>query len=123
GDPEPAPESFAVVIETGLASDTVPRMIRAARFRGTLVFRSRQPIPLCFEILPALLKQLQFHAVNYDPFILAVGLLAGGKLDLTGLLGPVYPLEAFAEVFDLAESSESAKLFFDPSGEHVRDHR
>jgi threonine dehydrogenase-like Zn-dependent dehydrogenase len=123
GDPEPPTDSFAVVVETGLSADTIPHMIRAARFKGTLIFKSRQPAPVCFDMLPALIKQLTFKAVNYGPFDLAFGLVAGRQLDLDGLLGPVYPLEAFAEVFDLAESSESAKLFFDPSGEHVRDRR
>jgi threonine dehydrogenase-like Zn-dependent dehydrogenase len=122
-DPEPPDDHFNMVIETALTADTVPRMIRAARAGGKLILKSRQPVPISFEALPAILKRLTFFAVNYGLFTRAVQILAEGAVDLTGLLGPVYPLEAFAEVFDLAESSESAKLFFDPSGEHVRNHR
>jgi threonine dehydrogenase-like Zn-dependent dehydrogenase len=123
GDAEPRQDFFDVVIETGLTSDTLPRMIRAARPEGTLVLKSRQPHSIPFDVLPAILKRLTIHAVNYQPFYDAVKLLPELLVSLKDLMGPVSPLEAFAEVFDLAEGGESAKLFFDPTLEHVRDHR
>jgi threonine dehydrogenase-like Zn-dependent dehydrogenase len=123
GDAEPEDSAFAFVIETGLARDTLPRMLRAVRPRGTLVLKSRQPGTVPLDVRAALLKQVTLRAVNYGPFRRAVGLLAEGALDLDGLLGPVYPLEDFARVFALARRSEAAKLFFDPSGDHVRHRR
>jgi threonine dehydrogenase-like Zn-dependent dehydrogenase len=119
-DAEPPPGAFAYVIETGLQQNTLSRMLHAVRPRGTLVLKSRQPQPVEFDVRGALLKQVTIRAVNYGSFRRAVGLLAEGALDLDGLLGPIYPLEEFAEVFEQARRCESAKLFFDPAGEHVR---
>jgi threonine dehydrogenase-like Zn-dependent dehydrogenase len=123
GDPEPPENYFTFVIETALREDTLARMLRTVRPRGTLVLKSRQPQPLAFDVRSALRKQVTIRAVNYGSFRAAVWLLAERAIDLDGLLGPVYPLEEFSQVFALARQSESAKLFFDPTGEHVRHHR
>jgi threonine dehydrogenase-like Zn-dependent dehydrogenase len=123
GDIAPPPDSFDVVIETGLTSNTLSAMIRAARPRATLILKSRQPIPVAVDLRSAILKQLTFRAVNYGLFSQAVALLVENVIDPSAMCGSVYPLEAFAEVFALAEQDEAAKLFFDPTGEHVRDRR
>lgn len=112
--------SFDKVIETALGRDTLRRMIRAARPGGTLVLKSRQSTSLDFNPRAAIRKQLTIHAVNYGSFPEALSLLTENRLDLRGLLGDVYPLDAFEKVFDLAEADESAKLFFDPTGTHAR---
>ena len=75
------------------------------------------------DVRTALLKQVTIRAVNYGAFRRAVALLVEGRLDLEGLIGDVLPLEQFADAFEQARSSESAKLFLDPTGEHVRDRR
>ena len=116
------PEShFDKVIETSLTPDTLRKMARAARPGGTLVLKSRQTTTVELNPRQAIRKQLTLRAVNYGSFAEALSLLGEGRLRLDGLLGDVYPLEAFQEVFDLAEADESAKLFFDPTGMHVRN--
>lgn len=120
---EPAEDQYDVVIETGLRAETLPRMIRAVRPGGMLILKSRQPVAVPFEPLLAIRKQVTIRAVNYGSFYKAVSLLGQGRLDVEGLLGPAYPLEAYEEVFARDESNESAKLFFDPAGEHVRHRR
>jgi hypothetical protein len=67
-----------------------------------------------------LLKQLTIRAVNYGSFARVLALLAEERLDLDGLLGPVYPLEEFEQVFRPDRQRESAKQFFDPTIRHVR---
>jgi L-iditol 2-dehydrogenase len=122
-DADLEPDGFDFVIETGLAADTLTRMLRAVRPGGTLVLKSRHPVPVELDVRTALLKQVAIRAVNYGPFHRAVRLLAEGFLDLEGLLGPIYPLERFADAFEQARSMEAAKLFLDPAGEHVRHRR
>jgi threonine dehydrogenase-like Zn-dependent dehydrogenase len=87
-------------------------MVRCARPRGTLILKSRHPGPIAFDLRAALRKELTFRAVHYGSFRKAVALLAEGRLDLTGLLGPAHPLEDFERVFALARQNEAAKLFF-----------
>jgi L-iditol 2-dehydrogenase len=115
--PSPEEGQYDFVVETGIGPDTLATMVRAARPRGTLVLRSRQPGPVAVDLLAAVSRQLTLRAVNYGSFRQALGLLVEGALDLDGLLGPAFALEAHAEVFARAEASESSKLFFDPWGD------
>jgi len=112
---ETAGDEFDFVIETGLRADTLERMTRAARPGGTLVLRSRRPGPVALDVLAAVTKQLTIRAAGYGPFRRALGLLVEGALGLDGLLGPSFPLEDFAAVFDRAGRDEGVKLFFAPS--------
>jgi threonine dehydrogenase-like Zn-dependent dehydrogenase len=109
-----ATDEFDFVIETGLSADTLERMTDVVRPGGTLVLRSRRPGPFALDVLAAVTKQLTIRAAGYGPFRRALGLLVEGALSLDGLLGPTFPLEDFAVVFDRAERDEGAKLFFDP---------
>jgi threonine dehydrogenase-like Zn-dependent dehydrogenase len=111
---------FDKVIETALTPDTLRRMARAARPGGTLVLKSRQSASVHLNPRTAIRKQLTIRAVNYGSLTEALALLGEGRLSLEGLLGDVYPLTAFEKVFDLAQADESTKLFFDPTGTHVR---
>jgi threonine dehydrogenase-like Zn-dependent dehydrogenase len=113
-------DSFDFVIETALSEATLREMVRVARPRGTLVLKSRQPEPVRLDVIPALAKELTLRAVQYGPFRKAVALLAEQRIDLTGLLGPIYPLEDFAAAFARAEQTEDSKLFFQLSDNHVR---
>jgi threonine dehydrogenase-like Zn-dependent dehydrogenase len=115
GDEGVSEYDFDVVIETEMRSDTLAFMIRAARPGGMLILKSRQPGIVSFDPLPAIRKRLTIRTVNYGSFEKAVGLLVEGTLDLTDLVGGTYPLERFADVLAFAETSESAKLFFDPT--------
>jgi L-iditol 2-dehydrogenase len=113
-------DRFDYVIETALEESTLERMVRVARPHAMLVLKSRRPGTIPLEVLPLLRKQLTIRAVNYGPFSKALALLSEGQLDLEGLFGEIYPLEEFADAFAQDSGSESAKLFLDPWGEHVR---
>ena len=115
-DSMPAEGAYEFVVETGIGPTTLAAMIHAAAPGGTLVLRSRQPGPVALDLLPAVIKQLTLRAVGYGSFGRALGLLGEGAPDLEGLLGPAFPLAAHAEVFARDQTSESAKLFFDPWG-------
>jgi D-arabinose 1-dehydrogenase-like Zn-dependent alcohol dehydrogenase len=115
GDPDPCADAFAFVIETELKQETLSMMLRCVRPRGTVVLKSRQPARVDLDVRAALRKQVTIRAVNYGSFRRGLVLLAEGALDLAGLTGPAYPLEAFREVFALAGQSETVKLFFRPA--------
>ena len=112
---EPLPDdAFDFVIETGLDGWVMAEMIRVVKPRGTLILKSRVPKHVPVDILPAVVKQLTFEAVNYGSFRTAVGLLVEGQLDLSDLLGPARPLEEFEAVFAKARGREGKKLFLTP---------
>jgi L-iditol 2-dehydrogenase len=106
---------FDFAIETGLSTETFQEMARLVRPRGTLVLKSRQPGRVGVDVSALVRKQLTLKAVQYGSFTMALGLLGKGRLNLDGLLGPTFPLSAFAEVFERAREDDMTKLFFQPT--------
>ena len=115
--------SFDFVIETGLGAGTLSEMIRAARPGGILVLKSRQPGEVGLDVLALGRKRLTILGANYGSFREAVSLLVEGRLEVGDLCGPVYPLSAFESAFAKDTEGESAKVFLDPWGDHVRNPR
>jgi L-iditol 2-dehydrogenase len=112
---EPADCEYDYVIETTATTDSLRDVLRALRPRGTVVLKSRPCQPAGLDVRAAVLKEVTFRAVNYGSFAAAITLLAEGRLDLGELLGPLYPLEEFENVFAQAEE-ESTKSFFALAG-------
>jgi threonine dehydrogenase-like Zn-dependent dehydrogenase len=106
-------DTFDFAIETGLDGPTLDDLIRVIKPAGTLVLKSRQAGRMDADFALAVRKQLTIRGVNYGPFPRAVGLIAEGRLDLSGLIGPTYPLERWAEAFEAAVD-ESSKVFLSP---------
>jgi L-iditol 2-dehydrogenase len=104
--------AYDFIIETLATTKTLAEIIRAARPFGTIVLKSRPPRPVGIDLIAAVRKELTFRAVHYGPFSQAVALLAEERIDVSELLGPSYPLEAFEHVFALARQDESSKPFF-----------
>ncbi len=120
GEP-PEDHAYDFVIETCATAQALAAMVRAVRPRGTVVLKSRQPWPAAIDLMAAIPKETIFRAVNYGPFERALALLAGGRLDLDDLLGPVFPLEQAVKAFEVAAAGESNKVFLAAADEHVRD--
>jgi L-iditol 2-dehydrogenase len=116
-----AEDAYDFLIETKASSCVLAELIRAARPGATIVLRSRDPQPVSLNLLDALPKELTFRAVHYGPFPTAIALLAEGRLDLTELLGPLYPLDAWEQAFTRAQDSEAVKVFLSPCDEDVRN--
>ena len=106
-------DAFDFAIETGLDGTTLDELIRVTRPGGTIVLKSRQAVRVEADFSQAVRKQLTIRAVNYGSFRKAVGLVAEGRLDLSGLYGPTYPLERWDEAF-AAAVGEAAKVFLTP---------
>jgi L-iditol 2-dehydrogenase len=106
-------DAFDFAIETGLDGPTLDELIRVTRPGGTLVIKSRQAMRVDADFGPAVRKQLAIRCVNYGPFPRAVGLLVEGRIDVSDLLGPRYPLSRWAEAFATA-GSEANKVFLLP---------
>jgi L-iditol 2-dehydrogenase len=122
-DPGVRPEAhaFDFVIETFATPEALAEVVRAARPRGTVVLKSRQPWPVTIDVMQAIPKELTFRAVNYGRFERAIALLSEGRIGLDALLGPVYPLGAVTRAFEEAGRGESDKVFLAPGDDHVRD--
>jgi L-iditol 2-dehydrogenase len=112
---------YDFVIETDPRPAALALAVRALRPRGVLVLRSRRPGLVPLDLRGCVLRELTLCAVNYAPFSAALDLLGSGRLELEGLLGPVFPLKDFESAFALARRSEATKLFLAPAEEHVRD--
>jgi len=91
-------------IETFATTAALAEMIRAIRPRGTLVLKSRTPLPVGIDIGAAAAKELTFRAVCYGSFRQAIGLLAERGIELDNLLGLQVP-----PVPSPAESPEQSK--------------
>jgi L-iditol 2-dehydrogenase len=107
--------TYDFIIETLATTETLEEMIHAIRPRGKIILKSRQHRPVSITLTDIIQKEPVFHAVNYGSFEESLALMAKGRLDLDGLFGEVYALEAFDEVFARSQASESLKLFFAPS--------
>lgn len=111
-DPAPAAATFDVVIETTPAPDVLARALRAVRRRGRVVVRSRAPVTLQLDLQQAIEREASLHPVRYGDFAEAIELLTAGELPIEPLLGPVRPLEAFADL--VAAADEAVKTFLSP---------
>jgi threonine dehydrogenase-like Zn-dependent dehydrogenase len=103
---------YDYAIEVSPKSDHFHMMLQAIRPRGKILLRSRIHEEVTLPLHQALPKEPVIHVVNYGSFQEAVDLLASRAIDVTDLLGPRYPLSAFAEAFAAAKSTEANKVFF-----------
>ena len=109
--------TYDFIIETLATTQSLEEIIQAIRPRGKIILKSRQHQPVSLTFTDIIKKEPVFHAVNYGSFEESLALMADARLNLDGLLGEVYELEAFDEVFAKSQESESLKLFFTPSGD------
>ncbi len=112
GQPEPEPGVYDFAIETHATPGILEVMMRALKRGGLAVLKSRPASAVSLDVRKAVLRELRFHGVNYGSFDDAIRLLASGRLELDGLLGPVFALEEYEALFAHAERDETAKPFF-----------
>jgi threonine dehydrogenase-like Zn-dependent dehydrogenase len=91
--------AYDFAVEAGLTGAGLRALVAALRPRGRLVLKSRLVEPLPLELGPLVRKELSLVAAHYGSFDDAVGLLAGGRLELRDRLAPPRPLGEFASVF------------------------
>lgn len=106
-------DAFDFAVETGLDGSTLDDLMRVIKPGGTLVLKSRQAVRIEADFAQAVRKQLTIRGVNYGPFRRAVAHIAEGRLDLSDLFGPTFPLELWAEAFATA-GDEATKVFLKP---------
>ncbi|HTE19952.1 MAG TPA: alcohol dehydrogenase catalytic domain-containing protein, partial [Armatimonadota bacterium] len=104
-------------VETVATAESLRALVRGVRPGGKVVLKSRPCRPVELDVRAAVLKELTLHAVNYGSFHDAIALLAERRIDVTDLLGPVYPLEQWEQAFAESASSEKTKRFLAPSDE------
>ena len=101
----PEPGAWDVVVEAHPAPGMLDQAVRAVRERGRVVLRSRAPLTLTLDLLSAIEREVTLHAVRYGDFGAAVELLVSGRLSLGPLIGPIHPLEAFAQLVDASDAA------------------
>jgi len=88
--------------------------MRAVRPGGRIVLKSRPAGPVPIDVALAVRKEITLEAVAYAPFQEALELLAQRRIDLSDLLGPVRPLEAFLAMAASEAPDEEVKVFLSP---------
>ncbi|MDD9900246.1 MAG: alcohol dehydrogenase catalytic domain-containing protein [Alphaproteobacteria bacterium] len=115
--------AYDFAIETMANEKIMEDIFRAVKPGGRVVLKSRKHDSVGINFNAAIKKELTLSAVNYGDFNEAIRLMAEGRLQVDDLLGDVYDLEDFAEVFERSKTHEEKKIFFRPRREdnHVRD--
>lgn len=108
--------TFDFIVEILATSETLKNMVRMLKPGGLIVLKSRQHVPVEVNINALVMKDIRMQAVSYGSFTESIDFVASGKLKVDDLLGDVYPLEKWREVFAEAHKSESLKIFFAPNG-------
>ncbi len=108
--------SFDFIVETLATTETMRNMVRMLKPGGLIVLKSRQHTPVEININTLVMKDIRLQAVSYGGFKDSIDFVASGKLKIDDLLGEVYPLEKWKEVFAGSHKSESLKVFFAPNG-------
>lgn len=114
-----AENSYDFIIETFATTETMERMVKAVKPNGKIILKSRQHVPVAFNINTLVMKDISLHAVNYGEFEEGISLIASGKLQIDDLLGDVYALDDYARVFALSKQGEEKKIFMSAANEDV----
>lgn len=119
-DAKPLAENhYDFIVETLATTEAMEDITRAVRPQGRIILKSRKYDPVGIDIGTAVKKEINLVAVNYGDFQQGLDLLADGRLNVDDLLGEVFPLEAFGEVFENSQKSETRKCFFTAVSEDV----
>ncbi|MES2889146.1 MAG: alcohol dehydrogenase catalytic domain-containing protein [Pseudomonadota bacterium] len=107
--------NYDFAIETLATADTMRDLFSAIKPRGTIIMKSRKHELVGINFFAAIKKEITLAAVNYGDFSEAMHIMADGRLDVDGLLGPTHhALEDFPEVFERSKTFEPQKIFFNP---------
>jgi L-iditol 2-dehydrogenase len=113
---EIAENAYDFAVETLATTDTMDHLMRAVEPGGRIVIKSRKHEPVGIKFAEAVRKEITFSAVNYGDFTEAIDLMATGRIAVDDLLGNVYTLEDFRDVFEQSKTHEVRKVFFKPGG-------
>ncbi len=112
---------YDFIIETFATTETVNRLVKAIKPNGTIILKSRQHQPVEVNINTLVMKDITMQAVNYGDFQEGIDLIASGKLQIDDLLGDVYALEDYEDVFAISKKGEEQKLFLSAANQNVWD--
>lgn len=111
GQPESG-VSYDTIVECGLKSDELIRLIPHLRPGGCIVLKSRTPETINFSPWPLVKRRIKIVPAHYASFDKALSFVADHTGTLKTYLGQSYPLEDFASAFSNASQSEAKKLTF-----------
>lgn len=110
---ENLPENtYDFIVETLATTETMNKMVDAVKPGGRIVLKSRQHVPVAFNINTLVMKDITLESVSYGDFQAGIDLVAGGALKVDDLFGDVFRLEQFETAFAESRRGESKKPFF-----------
>jgi L-iditol 2-dehydrogenase len=112
---------YDFIIETFATTTTIRRLIKAVKPNGTIILKSRQHNPVEVNINSLVMKDITLQAVNYGDFQEGIDLIASGALQIDDLLGAVYDLDEYEQVFALSKQGEEKKIFLSAVNQNVWD--
>ena len=104
-----APSDLDWVVET--RTDALSDLMRALKPGGTLVLKSRPPVPAALDVALAVHREITLVARSWGSFDDAVTWLSTGRVRVDDLVGETYPLERYEAAFSAARRSERQKIF------------
>lgn len=113
GDESVEENAYDYAIET-LADEAVMSVLfKAVKPGGRIVIKSRQVELIGINFNDAVQKELNICAVNYGNFGEAINLMSKKLIEVDDLFGSVHRLGDFKSVFDVDESFDLKKIFFE----------
>ena len=116
GTPELEEDGWDAIVETIPLDGGLSPFLRALRVGGTLVLKSRRRTPDALVVGEAVAKGIVLRGASYAPFSDALDLLRSGRLDVSDLLGPAFPLSAWGRAREAAEADDASKILLVPDG-------
>jgi threonine dehydrogenase-like Zn-dependent dehydrogenase len=111
--PDVEPLGADVVVECTGSSDGLADARRHVRPRGTVVLKSTVAGTVNVDLAGLVVDEITVVGSRCGPFGKALGLLASGRLDLTGLVTARYPLGQAREAFVRAADGDALKVLLD----------
>jgi threonine dehydrogenase-like Zn-dependent dehydrogenase len=108
--------SFDVVIDATGSKTGLPTALRLVRPCGTVVLKTTVAGPYEIDLAPVVIDEVRLIGSRCGPFPRAIAALASGEVDVTGLIGRVFPLEEAEAAFQAAAEPGARKILLRMEG-------
>lgn len=102
---------YDAIIETQITDTDLSEIITSLKNEGLLIIKSRKKTPTNFYASDLVKKEITLKAVNYYDFNKSMRWLEENFKKIDHLLGEEFDITEYEKAFELANSSESKKIF------------
>ncbi|MEM6472586.1 MAG: alcohol dehydrogenase catalytic domain-containing protein [Planctomycetota bacterium] len=112
--PEEVPDSaFDVVVDCTGSVSGLPMAIQLVRPRGTIVLKTTVAEPYSIPLSSLVIDEINLVGSRCGPFDRALKALAGGRIDVSGLITNRFKLSDCDQAFQVAARETAFKVVFD----------